>query len=252
MLSVTAAATPPLVIIVGCSCGDDLWGTSVCPAVSDCAGAKGRSGDELVTEIDRFGGFADRLGTTDGTNGVVLGSRVVVVIEGIAVPCGGAAAALPCEEKLGVKAGWATGVCERALEAATVVFGLAGLDEAGMLTAALEIAIGMLAADEGGMDGSIGWPDIAACEAGGGAPLSTGDGGSSSSESESSLSEPAPTVEGLLSGESGLSGPSSSSSSSGSSTSGISDAAAAGALLAVVACLRTRRGTILTGVGRLS
>jgi hypothetical protein len=86
MLSVTAAATPPLVIIVGCSCGDDLWGTSVCPAVSDCAGAKGTLGDGLVTELDKFGGFTDRLGTTDGTNGVVLGDRVVVVIEDVAVP----------------------------------------------------------------------------------------------------------------------------------------------------------------------
>lgn len=48
-----------------------------------------------------------------------------------------------------------------------------------------------------------------------GAPLSAGDGGpsSSSSESESSSEDPAPTVDGLLKGESGLSGPSSTSSS---------------------------------------
>jgi hypothetical protein len=47
----------------------------------------------------------------------------------------------------------------------------------------------------------------------GDALLFTGDAGSSSSsESESSLSDP-PTVDGLLAGESGLSGPSSSSSS---------------------------------------
>jgi hypothetical protein len=46
------------------------------------------------------------------------------------------------------------------------------------------------------------------------APLSTGDGGSaSSSDSESSLSDMSPTVDGLLNGESGLSGPSSSSAS---------------------------------------
>ena len=44
------------------------------------------------------------------------------------------------------------------------------------------------------------------------APLSTGDGGSaSSSDSESSLSDMSPTVDGLLNGESGLSGPSSTS-----------------------------------------
>jgi hypothetical protein len=86
MLSVTAAATPPLVIIVGCSCGDDLWGTSVSPAVSDCAGANGRLVGEVITELDKFGGFADKIGTTDGTSGVVLGGRVVVIIEGVAVP----------------------------------------------------------------------------------------------------------------------------------------------------------------------
>jgi hypothetical protein len=63
---------------------------------------------------------------------------------------------LPCEEKLAVKAGWATGLCEGVLEAATVVFGLAGPDDAGMLAAVVEIAIGMLMADEAGIDGSMG------------------------------------------------------------------------------------------------
>lgn len=74
------------------------------------------------------------------------------------------------------------------------------------------------------------------------APLCTGEGGSSSSsDSESSLSDMSPpTVDGLLNGESGLSGPSSSS------------PAATGIVLAIGSSRRTRLGKILTGDGRRS
>lgn len=69
-----------------------------------------------------------------------------------------------------------------------------------------------------------------------------GEGGSaSSSDSESSPSDRAPTVEGLLNGESGLSGPSSSSSASG-----------AGAALAAGSCRLAYLGKTLTGDGRRS
>jgi hypothetical protein len=46
MLSVIAAAAPPLVIIVFSSCGDDLCGAKFCPAVSDCADDGGEAADD--------------------------------------------------------------------------------------------------------------------------------------------------------------------------------------------------------------
>jgi hypothetical protein len=46
ILSVIAAAAPPLVINVLSSCGEDLCGASFCPAVSDCAGASGWTFEE--------------------------------------------------------------------------------------------------------------------------------------------------------------------------------------------------------------
>jgi hypothetical protein len=115
--------------------------------------------------------------------------------------------------------------------------------------------LGAAGSDDGAGEG--------ACSPEGGTLFSVGEGGSSSSESESSLSELAPADDALLRGESGLSGPSSSSSSSsfsppsgssssGSSASGCSEGAGAGTLVALVACRRTRLGTTTTGDGRLS
>jgi hypothetical protein len=112
--------------------------------------------------------------------------------------------------------------------------------------------LGAAGSDDGAGEG--------ACSPEGGTLFSVGEGGSSSSESESSLSELAPADDALLRGESGLSGPSSSSffsppsgsSSSGSSALGCSEGAGAGTLVALVACRRTRLGTTITGDGRLS
>jgi hypothetical protein len=126
-----------------------------------------------------------------------------------------------------------------AADAAEVSFELPGIDETCRVVDALSVALGRLVADEAGRDIGMDPPDADACDAAGRVLFPAGEGGSSSSESESSLSEDAPTVDGLLEGESGLSGPSSSS--SGAAT-----------VLVVGFCRRTRLGKTVTGDGRRS
>jgi hypothetical protein len=118
---------------------------------------------------------------------------------------------------------------------------------------ALEIAPGRVTPDAAGRELDAGFSEAGVCDIGASVLLSAGEGGSfssSESESESSLSEAAPTVEGLLEGESGLSGPSSSSFSS--SASGCSDAFGAAIALVAGSCRRTRLGITFTGDGRRS
>jgi hypothetical protein len=105
----------------------------------------------------------------------------------------------------------------------------------------LEIAGGLFTADDAGKNDCAGCAGTGGGSEGATVPLSTGEGGSpaSSSDSESSPSNATPTVEGLLPGESGDSGP------SASSPPGIS-----GAMLAAASCRRMRLGKTITGDGR--
>jgi hypothetical protein len=105
---------------------------------------------------------------------------------------------------------------------------LLGIEETWEPGGAPNVALARLT-EERGRDIGIGFPDAAACDAAGIVLLPAGDlGSSSSSESESSLSELAPATDGLLLGESGLFGPFS------SSSSGVPDAAGASKVLVVV------------------
>ena len=73
MLSVIAAAAPPLVIIVFSSCGDDLCGASPLPAVSDCAGPAAEPSDDVVSGFEGFAAevvVAGRVAKVDETEPV--------------------------------------------------------------------------------------------------------------------------------------------------------------------------------------
>jgi hypothetical protein len=111
---------------------------------------------------------------------------------------------------------------------------------AGNVDAKLLLAPNVVGRDEAIVEGAT--SDFVAVED---APLFARDVGSSSSESESSLSDP-PTVDGLLAGESGLFMPPSSSSSSFPSSLG------AGIVLATGVPRRTCLGMTFTGDGRRS
>jgi hypothetical protein len=144
-----------------------------------------------------------------------------------------------------VKTGWATGCREDTLAAAEVVELLPRLG-----TGALDEAAGRLVGSAGCVEEGADTEPLAAGEGRAFSSSFFSSSSSSSEESESSLDEPAPAVEGLLSGESGLSGPSSSSSSS-SPAGGIAEPVGA-EVVVLVACRRTRLGKIWTGDGRRS
>jgi hypothetical protein len=81
MLSVIAAAAPPLVMIVCSWPGEDLCGPSFCPADSDCAGT---GGTPVAAVASGFVGRARRL-EKSGASVDVAAERVEVVSEGISV-----------------------------------------------------------------------------------------------------------------------------------------------------------------------
>lgn len=173
------------VMIGSCSRCGSLWGTLLSPESSGSAvfTGGGARDTEAIAE-DSSGGSVGL--TSLMMVDVMVGRTAVESVDPVIWGCG---ASFPEDGLPKVKEG--TAVAEL----------LFSDKEVGIDIAAVEVALRVEVASRVAVDAAV-------------APLSTGDGGSaSSSDSESSLSDMSPTIDGLLNGESGLSGPSSSSAS---------------------------------------
>lgn len=185
------------VMIGSCSRCGSLWGTLLSPESSGSAvfTGGGARDTEAIAE-DSSGGSVGL--TSLMMVDVMVGRTVVESVDPVIWGCG---ASFPEDGLPKVKEG--TAVAELLFSDKEVGIDIAAVEVATAAEVAptVEVALRVEVASRVAVDAAV-------------APLSTGDGGSaSSSDSESSLSDMSPTVDGLLNGESGLSGPSSSSAS---------------------------------------
>ena len=191
------------VMIGSCSRCGSLWGTLLSPESSGSAvfTGGGARDTEAIAE-DSSGGSVGL--TSLMMVDVMVGRTAVESVDPVIWGCG---ASFPEDCLPKVKEGTAVaellfsdkevGIDIAAVEVAPAV----GVAPAAEVAPTVEVTLRVEVASRVAVDAAV-------------APLSTGDGGSaSSSDSESSLSDMSPTVDGLLNGESGLSGPSSSSAS---------------------------------------
>lgn len=179
------------VMIGSCSRCGSLWGTLLSPESSGSAvfTGGGARDTEAIAE-DSSGGSVGL--TSLMMVDVMVGRTAVESVDPVIWGCG---ASFPEDGLPKVKEG--TAVAELLFSDKEVGIDIAAVEVAPTVEVALRVEVASRVA----VDAAV-------------APLSTGDGGSaSSSDSESSLSDMSPTVDGLLNGESGLSGPSSSSAS---------------------------------------
>lgn len=185
------------VMIGSCSRCGSLWGTLLSPESSGSAvfTGGGARDTEAIAE-DSSGGSVGL--TSLMMVEVMVGRTAVESVDPVIWGCG---ASFPEDGLPKVKEG--TAVAELLFSDKEVGIDIAAVEVATAAEVAptVEVALRVEVASRVAVDAAV-------------APLSTGDGGSaSSSDSESSLSDMSPTVDGLLNGESGLSGPSSSSAS---------------------------------------
>jgi hypothetical protein len=185
------------VMIGSCSRCGSLWGTLLSPESSGSAvfTGGGARDTEAIAE-DSSGGSVGL--TSLMMVDVMVGRTAVESVDPVIWGCG---ASFPEDGLPKVKEG--TAVAELLFSDKEVGIDIAAVEVAPAAEVAptVEVALRVEVASRVAVDAAV-------------APLSTGDGGSaSSSDSESSLSDMSPTVDGLLNGESGLSGPSSSSAS---------------------------------------
>jgi hypothetical protein len=185
------------VMIGSCSRCGSLWGTLLSPESSGSAvfTGGGARDTEAIAE-DSSGGSVGL--TSLMMVDVMVGRTAVESVDPVIWGCG---ASFPEDGLPKVKEG--TAVAELLFSDKEVGIDIAAVEVATAAEVAptVEVALRVEVASRVAVDAAV-------------APLSTGDGGSaSSSDSESSLSDMSPTVDGLLNGESGLSGPSSSSAS---------------------------------------
>lgn len=184
-------------MIGSCSRCGSLWGTLLSPESSGSAvfTGGGARDTEAIAE-DSSGGSVGL--TSLMMVDVMVGRTAVESVDPVIWGCG---ASFPEDGLPKVKEG--TAVAELLFSDKEVGIDIAAVEVATAAEVAptVEVALRVEVASRVAVDAAV-------------APLSTGDGGSaSSSDSESSLSDMSPTVDGLLNGESGLSGPSSSSAS---------------------------------------
>lgn len=184
-------------MIGSCSRCGSLWGTLLSPESSGSAvfTGGGARDTEAIAE-DSSGGSVGL--TSLMMVEVMVGRTAVESVDPVIWGCG---ASFPEDGLPKVKEG--TAVAELLFSDKEVGIDIAAVEAAPAAEVAptVEVALKVEVASRVAVDAAV-------------APLSTGDGGSaSSSDSESSLSDMSPTVDGLLNGESGLSGPSSSSAS---------------------------------------
>jgi hypothetical protein len=185
------------VMIGSCSRCGSLWGTLLSPESSGSAvfTGGGARDTEAIAE-DSSGGSVGL--TSLMMVDVMVGRTAVESVDPVIWGCG---ASFPEDGLPKVKEG--TAVAELLFSDKEVGIDIAAVEVAPAAEVAptVEVTLRVEVASRVAVDAAV-------------APLSTGDGGSaSSSDSESSLSDMSPTVDGLLNGESGLSGPSSSSAS---------------------------------------
>ena len=185
------------VMIGSCSRCGSLWGTLLSPESSGSAvfTGGGARDTEAIAE-DSSGGSVGL--TSLMMVDVMVGRTAVESVDPVIWGCG---ASFPEDGLPKVKEG--TAVAELLFSDKEVGIDIAAVEVATAAEVAptVEVTLRVEVASRVAVDAAV-------------APLSTGDGGSaSSSDSESSLSDMSPTVDGLLNGESGLSGPSSSSAS---------------------------------------
>jgi len=185
------------VMIGSCSRCGSLWGTLLSPESSGSAVfTDGGARDTEAIAEDSSGGSVGL--TSLMMVEVMVGRTAVESVDPVIWGCG---ASFPEDGLPKVKEG--TAVAELLFSDKEVGIDIAAVEAAPAAEVAptVEVALKVEVASRVAVDAAV-------------APLSTGDGGSaSSSDSESSLSDMSPTVDGLLNGESGLSGPSSSSAS---------------------------------------
>lgn len=184
-------------MIGSCSRCGSLWGTLLSPESSGSAvfTGGGARDTEAIAE-DSSGGSVGL--TSLMMVDVMVGRTAVESVDPVIWGCG---ASFPEDGLPKVKEG--TAVAELLFSDKEVGIDIAAVEVAPAAEVAptVEVTLRVEVASRVAVDAAV-------------ALLSTGDGGSaSSSDSESSLSDMSPTVDGLLNGESGLSGPSSSSAS---------------------------------------
>lgn len=185
------------VMIGSCSRCGSLWGTLLSPESSGSAVFTGGGARDTEAIAEDSSGRSVGL-TSLMMVDVMVGRTAVESVDPVIWGCG---ASFPEDGLPKVKEG--TAVAELLFSDKEVGIDIAAVEVATAAEVAptVEVALRVEVASRVAVDAAV-------------APLSTGDGGSaSSSDSESSLSDMSPTVDGLLNGESGLSGPSSSSAS---------------------------------------